>query len=269
MQIALIPPISWLSTTEITHYQLMLPHLLKSRKYNEHYERLCSDKQQYVIMDNGEAEGENTQSDAQLIGRALYMKANTVVIPDVMGESVKTLNRLEEFFASISNLDNGAFTSKDVFRKLRFMAVVQARTLPEALNTADLTMEIAGEKIHTLALPRLLSEATQNSGARLHLAEYISRNYPDVQIHCLGAAPSFPQEMKALAEQGIVTGMDTSMPFYYAYYGFKMDQPEPIARPYGYFHKKAKDFNTDILHYNIGLCRRWVGAIPSTSRLDD
>lgn len=265
MKLALIPPISWISTSSVSSYQLVLPHLLMFPKYSEHYMAMGNNKHAYVILDNGEAEGVNNETNAQLCGRAVYLKADELVIPDTMYNSVETINRMEKFFKDVSDIRNDAFGSAQI-KKIRKMAVIQGRTVKEAKTCIDMIMEVAGHKVHTLALPRHLVATCEQKDVRLELAEYIFMNYTGpqggVDIHCLGAAPSYPREVLDIAKQGYVRGMDTSMPYNYAHEGWEIDNPSPVPvlRPKGYFHLRAGQFNTEVLHHNIGVYKRWASG---------
>jgi len=273
MKLALIPPISWLPTSSVTNYQLMLPHLVTDRDYANHYRALAKQSRQYVILDNGEAEGQRQKfHPAQLVGLGIYCEVDEVVIPDVIGDQVETLNKMNDFFAAVGYhgsrpglLRNDAFSSGDV-AKLKFMAVAQGKTYQEVYDCIKMMMDLHGEKIHTIALPRHLIETVGDHTIRLSLAEDIHADYcvgakNKMRIHCLGASPKWPKEMLELAKQGIVDGMDTSMPYNWAYNDLWMNQgADEVKRPPRYFSRPARNFNADALHYNIGLCKRWANG---------
>lgn len=267
MKLALIAPISWLATSEVTNYQLMLPQLLQDQKYADHYRKLCKRSDQYVILDNGAAEGQDKFSNAQLVGIAIYAQVNEVVVPDVLRDQVETLNRMEQFFKDIEGdkLRNDAFNYDDV-RKLKFMGVAQGRTLQEVKDCIDIMMELHGERLHTIALPRHLIETTEDMSARIDLSMYIFNEYTGpqggIQVHCLGAAPTYNKEMLLLGQLGTVRGMDTSMPYNYAYQGVEIDSDTAweIKRPPRYFSRPARNFDNTILHHNIGVMKRWANG---------
>lgn len=264
MLLALIPPIGWLSTSEVTNYQLMLPHLVQDHIYSRHYDRLCKREDQYVILDNGEAEGQNYLSSAQLVGVGVYFRVNEIVVPDVIGDSIATLNRMKQFFKDIHDLRNDAFGPNDVAR-MNYMGVVQGRSRKEAQDCIDMMMELYGDKLKTLALPRHLLQSCDNFDTRLDLAQYIFHNYTGpqggIQIHCLGASHLSAVECLYLAKQGIVRGMDTSMPYNWAFHGKYLNEDlEIIKRPDRYFTQRNIMFRPDALHHNIGVMRRWANG---------
>jgi hypothetical protein len=278
IKLALIPPISWLATSTVTNYQLMLPHLLTDQRYADHYRALAKRSDQYVIMDNGEAEGKNHFLAAQLVGMGIYCQVNEVVVPDVIQNQTETLNRMGDFFKSVLGdmLRNDAFNGDDV-HKLKFMGVAQGTTYQEVYDCIQMMMELHGDKLHTIALPRHLLETVHDNTIRLSLAEDIHEDYcidgkSKVRIHCLGASPVWPREMLELAKQGIVDGMDTSMPYNWAYNDRYLNDQIALAsthevkRPPRYFSRPARNFNQDALHYNIGLCRRWANGDDRVSR---
>lgn len=267
MKLALIPPISWLGTSEVTNYQLMLPHLSQHPRYAAHYRALGQRPDQYIILDNGEAEGQNYLSSAQLVGLGIHFRVKEVVIPDVMGDSVETLNRMKDFFRAIRDLRSDAFGPIEV-AKLKFMGVAQGKTRKEVQDCIDMMMELYGNKLTTIALPRHLLQTCDAMSARLDLAEYIANTYGigtkdgHKEIHCLGASKISPIEMLELGAQGIVRGMDTSMPFNWAYYDKYLNHDlEIIERPKNYFDRRAGLFKADALHHNIGVMKRWAEGI--------
>jgi hypothetical protein len=265
VKLALIPPLSWLSTSTVTNYQLMLPHLLVDQRYADHYRALAARKDQYVILDNGEAEGKNHFSSAQLVGMGIYVRVNEVVVPDVIRDQVETLNRMSQFFKEIHDLRNDAFGKNDV-NTLKYMGVAQGTNYKEVYDCIQMMMSLHKDRIHTIALPRHLLETTGDNTIRLSLAEDIKADHPNKRIHCLGASPKWPMEMLELAKQGIVDGMDTSMPYNWAYEAVRLNEAKwEIKRPTRYFSRPARNFDQDILHYNIGLCRRWANGDTASS----
>lgn len=260
MRLALIPPISWVSTSSVTNYQLMLPHLVRDHKYADHYRALAKQSAQYVILDNGEAEGKNNLDSAQLVGAGIFYEVTEVVVPDVMQDQINTISRMDTFFKDIYDLRNDAFGMADV-RKLKFMGVAQGKTFQEVRDCIDIMMYGHGARLHTLALPRHLV-TTVSTEARLSLASYIRTEYGRIRIHCLGASPDFPEEMLELGKQGIVDGMDTSMPYNYASEGAYVDEPGwRISRPKRYFELRSGMFKADCLHHNIGVMKRWASGV--------
>lgn len=272
MKLALIPPISWLATSTVTNYQLMLPHLLQDQHYADHYRMLAKRSDQYIILDNGEAEGKNHFSGPQLVGMGIYCEVDEVVVPDVIRDQVETLNRMNDFFKSIQGdeIRNEAFGARQI-AKLKFMGVAQGTTYQEVYDCIQMMMELHGDKLHTIALPRHLLETVHDNTIRLSLAEdlatdYNAENGKAIRIHCLGASPKYPKEMLELGRQGIVDGMDTSMPYNWAYNNLRLNDQlvdvvdYEVKRPLRYFSRPARNFNQDALHYNIGICRRWANG---------
>lgn len=267
MRLALIPPVSWLATSATTTYQLMLPHLFSSLKYTDYFRRLAYEKTHHLILDNGEAEGENNLPVWKLFDLAISIQANELVVPDVMGNHLATVNYMDLFFKEFDMIQSQGYLPLHKVKDLKFMVVVQGNTVQEARDCIDMIMQHAGGKIHTLALPRHLIATTDIRGVRLDLADdifqkYIGNGLPNLEIHCLGAAPSFPREMLYLAQQGIVRGMDTSMPYNYAFKGWRIDAlaPQHVTRPAGYFSLPDNEFDNGMLHHNIGVCKRWANG---------
>jgi hypothetical protein len=75
MYLALIPPVSLLDYTDRTDFQLMLPQLVSDDRYAYTYGHHCKDHQQFVTLDNGAAEGIETDPKL-LLEMAKFYKVN-------------------------------------------------------------------------------------------------------------------------------------------------------------------------------------------------
>src|SRR4051812_20646349 len=129
MKLALIPPIDLLDRTCETQFQLMLPHLIYDERYAYTYRAHCRDPRQYVILDNGEAEGE-TIPVWKLASIAMDFGVNEIVLPDTIGNMLDTMEKAEAF---IDMATDGFDLVTRAFLEYRtkFMFVVQGQNLQE------------------------------------------------------------------------------------------------------------------------------------------
>ena len=155
MKLALIPPISWISTTSCTDYQLLLPQLLMYPKYVEHYTRLAKSEDQHLILDNGANEGAQVNSTS-LVRMADEVGVDEVVVPDVLLDDVATLSRMATFFDRVKDKDVG---------NLKYMGVAQGSTEEAVHSCISTMMSEFGSKLHSIALPRHLLETLDCNGS--------------------------------------------------------------------------------------------------------
>lgn len=226
MKLALIPPVQLLNYTEQTNTQLMLPHLLRNSKYAEHYKNLCSFPDQYVIMDNGAAEG--SQFDAhQLCIIANEFQVDELVLPDVMGDwpataglGIQFLDQYDDFGLSLD---------------VKLGVVAQGRNGKEAFECVREVVSHRPGDIEVIYIPRLLV-TPDDLMIRLTLAKEMNRYFADnYEIHLLGASRHFPNELQIAAQYGdIIRSMDTSMPFVYGRYQYRVtgEAAQVIAPPH-------------------------------------
>ncbi len=249
MKIAFIPPHSLLHYTERTNYQLYLPHLIKDINYFNTYLKYCSREEQFVILDNGAAEDE-TLTSLDLVALAMRMRPDEVVIPDVIGDMRATIAAAEAFWFDV-------IPAKE-FTPLPFslMFVAQGQTFLEVMKSANWACQ--QDWISTIGIPRHLVTTLGDPLARVRVANVIQGHNYSKQIHFLGGNPEFPTEVEFLSDPKVtnqrnVRGMDTSMPFNYAYMGEYVyeESVSVIKRPEGYFSLPDKAFNSEALTLNV------------------
>lgn len=246
MKLALIPPYSQMNTIYRTNYQLVLPEHLNNKLYQEAYitARRGGD---YLIMDNGAAEGE-LLSPGQLRSKALGLMVNEIVVPDVLGNMMETLQLVKEFF------------QLGVDHRFKYMGVIQGQTLDECCACVEAYYEEHGN-ITVLGIPRHLIDTCKDKTVRAQLALYIRQNCPGYQVHLLGTNPSYIKELRDHATEfhaAGVRGVDTSAPFNYAWGAKSMLKGERCDRPEYYFDIALP--TTQSLDYNIQLLKAWTNA---------
>lgn len=253
VKIALIPPSSLLAHTQRTNYQLCLPHLLADARYYWAYKAHCGNPSQFVILDNGAAEGALTDP-YRLLSHALDLMPDEVVIPDSMGNCNETIDMARAFHDVVTG-PRGAELHRFPFK---YMFVIQGQTLYQVLDCA--TWAMAQDWINTIGVPRHLIDTLGDRHARPRIANelFMMWNQHCKPIHFLGGNPNFPEEVAILANprltvQTHVRGMDTSMPFNYAYAKVRIgdEYGTVVHRPDQYFNLPATDFDDSYVQSNV------------------
>jgi len=246
MKLALIPPYTQMNSIFRTNYQLVLPEHLTDKRYQEAYiaARRNGD---YLILDNGAAEGD-LLSPGELRSKAIGLMVNEIVVPDVLGNMMETLQLAKEFF------------QLGVDKRFKYMGVIQGQTLDECCACVEAYYS-EHPNIRVLGIPRHLIDTTKNKAVRSELAQYIYSNYPGYQMHLLGTNPGYIKELRDHAQdfhRAMVRGVDTSAPFNYAWGAKSMLKGERCDRPEYYFDIALP--TTQSLDYNIQLLKAWADA---------
>ena len=251
--LALIPPISVAG-----HYLkerncfLLLPHLLWDDDYH-FYAKKARRPDTLIILDNGAFEGVDI-SNERLIKLAIDYEVNEVVVPDVMADAARTLERLQTFYDVVVPLLENVPTPK------RYMVVVQGTSLGECADfITTLSTSTCAQYVTTLGLPRHLLDTTQDKFIRLKLAKHIRHWYDKrYTMHFLGVNPVWPAEVGYL-HQYQVRSVDTSMPFVFAYHKRRVGTDTPrLERPRRYFDLRENQLDEEKLAYNVFRMSRWV-----------
>jgi hypothetical protein len=253
MKLALIPPISLLGATLQTDYQLMLPQLTTSPEYSTMYDNHCKNPRQFVILDNGEAEGYSS-TPIELMQIANSYKVDEIVLPDVIGNMDETLERSRAFLDFA-----GTVTT---IKRFQYMFVCQGQDEFEFIESADIAAR--WPEVTTIGIPRHALVTCDSFDARKSIANILQASDRfDKRIHFLGANPISPREARFLADpdhttQRCVRGMDTSMPFNYALAKAKMDDGVNVGRAQDYFNLPASKFDGDLMQKHLDTYKYWA-----------
>jgi hypothetical protein len=261
-KLALIPPIALLDDTLKTSYQLVLPHLLMTRSdYSDHYLKLAESEQHFVIMDNGEAEGQNNLEALELFQLAEAYYADEVVAPDSMKDMGETMERTAEFLDATEKVWENLQSTK---RPVNIGIVAQGKSVHEVTKFVQYFVESDYKnQFTTIYLPRHLVTTLGDIRARITLARELNYKFRLVEkgykVHFLGANHDAPVELMHLAQQvPWVRGMDTSMPFNYAFAGALLGEGHH-PRPENYFNLTISDApKPEYIDKNIDVMLRWA-----------
>lgn len=253
LRLALIPPVSLLDYTAQTTYQLALPRM-DDKAYTAKY-RQRSDRGDYVILDNGVAEGWDITPTA-LEEYSNTIKASELVLPDVIKSSVATVEltkaAIHRYTSATSHLPH-----------MQYMGVVQGGRLSEFKWCVQQYYRMP---ISVLGIPRHMLKTCNSAMARVEFVQWILTQFPHrFRIHFLGMDGDEPYEAWHIFNQFhntiAVRGMDTSLPFNYAYQSESISHPKKKChRPNGYFELPADDFSPFILRHNVHQLKKWFYA---------
>lgn len=279
MKLALIPPLCRLRDMEQTDYQLILPQLVNSHVRYEDFVYHLKTRGDFLILDNGAAEGKIVEED-DLIDIAVELEVNELAVPDTLGDMVATLKQFIGFFErNEETLAVNKFSTGGP--NLGFVA--QGNSWVESISLVNTVMKSDWSPyINTVYIPRLLVKESGNVRERIQVAEQIYKDYAGrLEIHMFGSAPEWPREAMAVdTECPYVRGMDTSMPYNFAYQEprrpaqamgggasiWDATGSKPlIRRPEGYFTKSLDRFDLPLLEQNVRVMHTWTGSIPMQS----
>lgn len=223
--------------------------MLRNEHYARHYLKLCQDPEQYVIMDNGAAEDETFNTE-QLLMVMDEFHPDEMVIPDTLGDPYETYIQISKFMR-----DTQAGLDLD---DVRVAFVAQGKTVEQAFKLVEHVMRHKDWYFDAVHIPRLLVNEYTSATARLELADAIHKQWPELEIHLLGAAPSYPMEAFWAHDVVGIRGMDTSMPYNYAWTLNRVDVDENIKRPENYFDLEYDEIQLEYVRHNINVMQGWI-----------
>lgn len=200
MEVALIPPASMVWTAgNMTRYHMVIPEGMKEIEYRNYYRNAIG----YKMLDNGAAEGHQMGPEV-LLDMARGMRVNEVVVPDVMFDGPKTIEKVAEF---------SYYAHGPLGLGFKYMAVCQGAT-PEHFDEC-MKFLLRMDWINTIAFPRCMQDIQRGGGwtarvaAITHWRDEILK--AGKEIHCLGSTRDLI-EVKKLSEIAGVRGIDTCAP---------------------------------------------------------
>jgi hypothetical protein len=258
MKLGLIPPMGYDYMALRSNFHLVLPQYLKYERFIQTYNQAAL-RGDYIVLDNGAAEGTGIMGNdgSELMRAAKILCANEIVVPDVLGNRMATQEAVFDFIRHCT----------PEAAKAKKMAVAHGADLLDV--RACIRRLERQPSIKVLGLPRYLP--TYKQAGRIDIANWVQEHFLGrFEIHFLGAAPSWPQELKYAAKYvPFVRSMDTSMPFNFALAKEKLTDRtrQVIARPKDYF-ATYQVVDSNLLENNIRTMLEWArGEETSTSEL--
>ena len=211
---------------------------MDNKKYMEYFRKrtLAGD---YVILDNGIAEG-LTYGSTRLFTLADKVGAQEIVIPDIMGNALGTIDEYKKFRPSLT-------------KKYNYMAVLQGTTANEVRECLR-AIDTFCPWVTAIGIPRILNKIHHNF--RALFTEWLDKEgYGNIyEFHYLGAS-SKNDEVWDLGDLDFARGIDTSKPIYMGLLGLDIDKDEDPGRPDDYFRMTT---HPDLVMQNALLYREWA-----------
>lgn len=201
MKLAHIIPPDWVGTFPLSEYRMALAHwVFKYPTYAEQLRKGPKGRSAYILMDSGSFEGEQVSVDKINEG-ADALKADEIVLPDVLGSSRETVKRSWNALGKVATK--------------RVMFVPQGTTAEEWCNCLRQWLgawtKRAWDQAYHLSIG--VTSLGGAEGVRIVLLdEALKTNYP---VHLLGLH-RLDEDARDLLEAAVkagVRGMDTSTAF--------------------------------------------------------
>lgn len=253
MKAAFIPPRGLEKHMCHSSMVMALAHLTDGLSFYDATVRELAEIGTHVILDNGANEGVSIR-DERLAHLAKEIGARELVLPDVLGDSEKTLDAVARYLRYQGT------------NEMQYMGVVQGTSAPELYKVIDMyaTMPL----IKTVGLPRLLLGTQLGNPVRIDLANWIRNHYEKrFEIHFLGASSLWLKEPYYAAKYAShVRSIDTSLPYNYGLKGVRIDTTaDKIDRSDDYFTTTHKAHALTTVKFNEEVYKEWCRGILSGS----
>jgi hypothetical protein len=228
---------------EYQDYLFVLSHLCENPLYKNYV--ISSNK--FKILDNSAYELKRSVPASQICDVAEEIKADVIVVPDVLGDTDETLKVTEEFYKE--------FTKRPGLKGVKTMIVPQGTTYSEYLmcyyKMRGFPYDMIGVSFYT---PGPLFESED---LRLKKVQSIVNAEPNKKIHLLGLyRPSFLYEYKKYLS---IESIDTSMPVALAVYGKEFtDKSVKEGRPPAFFDLRLNKEQLSLAKRNIDNFKRII-----------
>lgn len=245
-------------------YHLVLAHDVLKPEHRELYRKIFERVREsypdpFIILDNSVVELGEAMSLSKLCEAADIVRANCIVIPDVIGDGEATRGRALEFAEE--------YNSSKVAYPL--MGVIQGRTLSSCMRTLEVYRTIPN--LEYLGVPRILTK--QHGSRSLFLTAYVRWTVATKKIHhgihLLGFSDDILDDV-ACARLPFVQGIDSSVPIRAGSEGQTMvgalEDPSwsHILGPRGAWWEAVTDGDSGLIDWdttrqNLRTYRRWIG----------
>lgn len=224
------------------HYHLLLAHdvLAQADAYTDVFDDAV---EQFIIMDNSVVELGKPVSSDDMLAAVATIDANLVVLPDYIGDCVKTVIAAKEV------ADEWATRGLEPF-----MAVPQGQNLAEMITCANHLMMHEG--VTSWGVPRA---AVATLGSRQSLITALHEIAPEFSIHCLGFSDNLIDDI-ACARRECVMGIDSAVPIRLGLIGelITLDCSQEVPKR-GDYWETAERATLEVLE-NLHRVRHWLNA---------
>jgi len=228
---------------ECQDYLFILSHLCE----NETYKSYVVSSNKFKILDNSAYELKKSIPVNQLCDIAEEIKADVIVVPDVVGNAVETLKMTEEFYKE--------FTKRPNLRKVKTMIV------PQGINYSEYLMcyyKMKEFPYSMVGVAYYVPDSTSDlEDLRFKKVQSIVNVELDKKIHLLGLhRPCFLYEYKKYLS---IESIDTSVPVVLATYGKEFtDKSSKEKRPSSFFDLRLNKEQLNLAKKNIMNFKRVI-----------
>lgn len=200
-KLAHIVPLQYLHLTKDNMYHMCLAHLIKENKAYADFYKERRAQGQFVLMDNGAAEGSQLSLEDLLM---CYKRINPseLVLPDELCNAERTYEKTKQALAY--------FEEQGV--KCQFMAVPQGRTFEEWCTSAEQLIDLP---VHSLGVSKFLTIATKDRDIREEAVQFIDmlrrKHNRYVEVHLLGCDAGAYEPAAVRTRFSFVRGCDTAL----------------------------------------------------------
>ncbi len=255
MRAAIIPTLDTTSLMVKSDYQLALAQELLDDDGNlktgtPYYNTVigCIAAGNYVILDNGVAEGEAI-SGKKLAELAMELHVTEVIAPDVWRDADRSLEATRQFIMSYG----GELGAQEA--SIRIMAVPQGKTLGDWMQSFEVLYQV--KEVATIGLPKNLDETGVSRAVVLQMIETAAGGFdsdwpPMKEFHLLGQATWLGEMEFVVQNYPWIRGIDSSYPIALARQGRRYLTHELRDPSVGSFHAAAgADYIPDIAAENV------------------
>jgi hypothetical protein len=253
MKEAFIPPKGLENHLREGRIVMALAQLSDDDNYVHHVRELHA-RGRFVIVDNG-ANEKVSFSNEDLTQRAIRLRADELVLPDVLYDAEKTFEVATQY---LREREAWITTTSP---EPQYMGAVQGDSIDELRKLVDRYSEEF--EIKTIGLPRLLLEHVAPVSIRIDMANWIESSYPNrFDIHLLGASTEWVKEPYYVSKYAPhIRSIDTSLPYNYGLQGIRINDTRlKVDRPKDYFTKEHKASGLTTISFNEEVYRSWCSV---------
>lgn len=252
MRAALIPPRGYEDTALRSDIHLLLP--LEETLSNIHYLRYAKqarDRGDYIILDNGAAEGRLVEVQT-LLDAARFFDAHEIVGPDILGDYEGTHDLMQFFIRSFRNEVNAGW----VAGLYKIQGVLQGETHYERRRLLQFYAD--QPEIRVIGIPKVLVKS-EGDDIRAYVANLIMQDYPDrFELHLLGASPFFTNELQVIDYPPGIRSTDSALPYKFSWKGQRLGIDKPHVKRLKTYFSESVPIDVELLDWNIMTYMRWA-----------
>lgn len=244
MKIGLIPPIPELRTFPSTGIHLLLSHLLEDDRYLDYYKER-REEGDYLILDNSAHEFGKGNSIEDLLKQATALRAQEIVIPDILFDAHGTVEAGRAAFRFIARNEK----VYDKAGRPRLMLVPQGSNRTEWVKCLNQLLEAWQSSFEDTEVRSPIIGVSKDyddfvkGGITTLIREYIAPLGFDV--HCLGWPTNLWSLARVCQECPWVRSTDSAKPFVYARAGILLEPGGPIPQ----YPRRSPTYFESIFNY--------------------